>query len=500
LDNQIIFYRIGFNTGDYTSGTAAVVLTYSSGSLAGIVRVTGFVNTKLVAANVLKNLGGTDGTSDWDEGQWSTRRGFPTAVKLNEGRLWWAGRDRIIGSVSDGYESYDDSVIGDAGPINRSIGSGPVDRINWLVDLLRFALGGEMAEHFLFSDALDAPITPTNNNIRSPSNMGSAPVQAVKIETVVVFVDRSGTRLVSASYDNIYQSYPVEDLTIFCPEAGAVGIKRIALQRRPDTRIHCILNDGTAFVLVYDKLEEVKCIIDIDTAGSIEDVIVMPGLVEDVVYYSVARVLNGVTKRSLEKWALASECVGGTLNKQADSFVIFHSDTPTTVITGLDRLNGMQVVVWADGKDFSPLVSKGVPTSYLVSGGQITLPSAVSDAVVGLFYDAEFEGTKLSYGAALGTALNQRKYLNYIGLLLADTHCKGVRAGRSLDDADLYDMPSVEDGAPVDPDTVWDLYDRDGFSVGGDWSTDARLCLYSASPRPANILGVTVSVITNDSA
>ena len=57
----------------------------------------------------------------------SPRRGYPSSVTFHDGRLWWAGKDSIIGSVSDAYDSFDATVEGDSGPINRTLAKGPVD-------------------------------------------------------------------------------------------------------------------------------------------------------------------------------------------------------------------------------------------------------------------------------------------------------------------------------------------------------------------------------------
>ena len=80
-------------------------------------------------------------------------------------------------------------------------------------------------------------------------------------------------------------------------------------------------------MLVFDKVEQVICWLEIETDGLIEDAVVLPqnpGEAEDWVYYSVNRTVNGATRRMLEKWAFESECVGGTLNKQADAFITYN--------------------------------------------------------------------------------------------------------------------------------------------------------------------------------
>lgn len=492
LDNQIAFYRLGFKTGDYASGTIdEAALDYPSGGTSGVLRISAVTNSTTATAYVLSELGNDSASADWSEGAWSDYRGYPTAVALAEGRLGWYGRDKFWESVSDAFEGFDDATIGDAGPISGSIGSGPVDRINWALALERIAIGGQGAEHFLVSSSLDEPLTPTNRNIKSPSNQGSAAVQAVKVDDRAIFAQRSGQRLYATGYDQATFKYITDDITKFAPdvvaEDASVTITRLAVQRQPDTRVHAVLSDGTVLVEVYDKLEDVSCLLHIETDGDVEDVIVMPGTREDAVYYSVKRTINGSTVRYLEKWALESECVGGTLNKQADAFIIY-SGVATTTITGLGHLEAATVVVWGNGKDLG---------TYLVSGGQITgISQAVTSAVVGLGYMADWESAKLAYAAGLGTALTQPKQVGHLGLILANTHYQGLLYGPDADHLD--NLPLIEDGAETAADTVWDSYDKESFELDGTWDTDSRLYLRAQAPRPATILGAILSIETND--
>lgn len=354
LDNQVIYYRIGVKTGGYTSGTAICNLQYASGQIDGFARVTAFTSATVVSAEVLKDFGGTAATSIWAEGAWSDFRGWPTAVALYEGRLVWAGKDKAWCSVSDAFESFDENYEGDAGPINRSIGSGPIERINWVLPLGRLMLGGEMAEFSCRSTAFDEPITPTNFNIKAPSTQGSGPIEALKIDSRGVFVQRSGLRAYELAMDGESYDYKSTDLALLVPEIGSPGFVRMAVQRQPDTRIHFLRSDGTVAVLILDRAENVLCWCEIETDGEIEDAVVLPaasGEAEDSVYYVVARQIEGATVRYLEKWALESEAVGGNVNKQGDSFVVVTNNPASTTVAGLDHLEDETVVVWADGAD-----------------------------------------------------------------------------------------------------------------------------------------------------
>lgn len=492
LDNEIIYYRVGFDTGGYTSGTAVVTLTYSSGGLTGVVRITAFSSGTSVTASVITDLGGTSASTNWSEGLWSDRRGYPSAVALYEGRLWWAGKGTVVGSVSDGYDSFDPDVIGDSGPINRTIGEGPIDKINFIIPLQRLLLGGQGSEFSIRSSAFDEIVTPNNYNAKSVSTQGSDNIAAVKLDNSGVFAQQGGTRVFELIYNSDIFDYEVRELTTLVPEQCQAVITKMSIQRKPDTRIHCVMEDGTVAMMLYDKPEQVNAWVDVSSTGAsgiIEDVVVLPGVIEDTVYYVVKRTVNSSTVRYVEKWALESECKpanGSTdLCKLADSFIVYNS-TPTTTVTGLSTLEGQQVVVWADGKALA---------LHTVSGGQITLSVAASKVVVGLYYRARFKSVKLAYAAQGGTAINQTKRVPSIGLLLNNTHRSGVTYGGDFDHLD--DMPGNVNGVNLSDDYIHEDYDQPMESLNGDWSTDERLCLQSEAPKPAMIVAITLTVETN---
>lgn len=478
LDNQIIYYRIGIKTGNYGSGTASASLTYNNGSQTGIARVTAYTSATQVSAAVLEAFGKTTATSEWAESYWSERRGYPTAVAIYEGRMWWAGRDRIIGSVSDAYANFDDTTEGDSAPINRSIGRGPVDNINWIVPAQRLLLGAEGSIWSARSTSLDEPLTPTNFNLKEISDQGTAAwVDAVRVDTSPMFIQRSGTRLFSADFDAASYDYAGSDMTRHVPEIGEPSIVRVAVQRQPETRVHCIRSDGTVAILVFDKAEEINCWVTFETDGEVEDIVVLPGTVEDQVYYTVKR----GSARFHEKWALESECVGGTLNKQADAFVI-----GTGAVTGLDHLEGETVVVWADGE---------YQGEAAVSGGAVS--GSYTSWMAGLPYAAQFKSTKMAYAVESGTSLTMKKRIAKLGIIARDIHPQGLKYGPDFDNLD--DLPAVEDYDEIDADVVREAYDEEMFTFPGDWSTDSRLCLKATAPLPVTLLAAIVSMEAHQS-
>lgn len=493
-DGQIIYYRLAALGVDWSSGSVTMTLTYTGGSITGIARVTDVVSDTVARVEVLKPFGAITASADWWEGSWSGLRGYPTAVGLHEGRLGWAGEDRIWMSVSDDFESHDDEVEGDSGPINRTIGSGAIRLINWMLSMARLIMGTTENSAAVAGQRIDGnnplaarstnfdePLTPFNFNIKTTNSRG-------------VYVDRTKQRLYELVYDIDIQDFKPVDLSIFAPDYNRVGILQIAVQMKPDLRIHCVRADGTVGVLVYDRAENVMAWCEVELGGvgnwEVEDVAVLPGTVEDQVYYTV-KAFNGVDgeERYLLKWSLEEEAVGGLNNYMADAWVQYDG-TPISTMTGLDHLAGLEVCVWADGAyaGTGTVTQFGTPgqldLSTLDIDGTTNDASGSSNVIVGLQYTARFQSTKLANLQRIG--LMEKKKVDKIGFIAENLHYQGLQYGPSFDQ--LYDLPLVEKGQVTAANTIWDEYHEDDFPFGGEWLPDSRVCLQAQSPKPCTLL------------
>lgn len=304
-------------------------------------------------------------------------------------------------------------------------------------------------------------------------------------------MQRSASRLMELSMDAETADYHSTDLTMLNPEVCKPRVVRMAVQNKPDTRIHCVLSDGTVAMQVYDHAEQVNCWIKVTTDGLVEDVDVLPGgagVAEDRVYYTVARTINGATVRFREKWALESECQGGTQNLQADAFVTFTNSPASATVTGLTHLIGESVVVWADGKCMAD--TNGDIATFTVSAtGTISLTNAgvayaASAGMAGLPYSARFKSAKL------GQTLSKQKNIDSIAAILYNTHARGLLMGPDFDNMDP--LPLLYQGTAVDEDTVYAAYDEQSQEFPGTWTTDTRVCLKAQAPRPCTVLAVVV--------
>src|SRR3990167_559876 len=501
-DNVTAWYRAKMTA--YTSGAALVSMTYPHGGVNGICRVTDFNSNTNVNVEVLSRFSDTGPTDVWQEGAWSDAQSFPSSIALHGGRLGHAGGANLYLTVADDYENFDDETEGDAAPINRTLGSGPVDNIYYLISLLRLIIGTSGAEIELRSSSLDEPVTPDNSSARTFSTQGSANLRALKMDTKAIFVQRSGQRLFMIGQgQDALGGYESTELTMLVPDLLESGIVSIAIQRQPDTRIHCVLTNGKVGILTYEPQEEVLCWSMWETDGIVEKAMVLPGTGEDKVYYHINRTIGGATKRYLEKWATEAESEGDTgLSWLSDCAKSFSDTGAFSIMTGFSHLTGKSVVVWADdtgqataGKDLSPDVA-GVQTTYQVDNGNITLSAPVRHhAVAGLPYTADWESTKLAYAAQAGTALTQMKRTDKIGFILHQTHNNGLYFGN--DTGVLDPLPRVNDeGATVDADKIFATYDKAAMPFPGLWNEDSRIHLRAKAPRPVTVLAAVPTVTT----
>lgn len=511
LNNETVWYRFGFNPGDYVSGAVVVEVFYAGGGNYGVCHVTGYTSPTEVQAEVLVEFWGVTATSDWLQSQWSADQGYPTSVALHGGRLWWAGADRWWGSVSDDFTNFDFDAIGDSAPINASIGAGPISNISWLVSIDNLLAGADTSVISAISDAIQDPLTPSNFNLRRSVTNGSFPIQAQPIDQRVVYIDQSGARLYDLVYDIRIYNYKPTDLTRLNREIGLPGFVSMSVQRQPDTRINLVRTDGILISFVYDIDDDVQAFWRMQTPnGNIEFVTQLPGVKEDQVYFTIQRTINGRMVRYLEKWARLDEVVGGPINKNVDCHLVYQG-AATNVLSGFSYAIGQTVTIWGQPATVGALPGN-LGTAVVSGTGTVTIPNGVqvTSAVIGLGYQAEFISAKLAYAAQMGSAINRVKRVDHIGMVLTQTHCQGVSYGQWFPNdptnvpsgiftppAVLDPMPAVEDGAEVPENTLWLQYDNKQFEFPSELNADLRIYLQSQSPNPATINGITFSIETS---
>ena len=397
LDNVVVWERVGFEAGNFTSGYAEVNSDCSCSGGYGVGRVVSITSAKVANIEVTQAFASTIATTQWLESMWSGVQGWPTGVTFFDGRLYWFDGSFLWGSIADDFYSYAvqdqfGNPLGDDGAIIEQFDTLAGDVSSWGLPLANLMVGRDGVISSVYSSVLGDVITPSTITTKGCSSHGAAHLPAVKIDLDGLYVEKAGRRVFGLTPANNPTGYAPIDLTRLNLDIGLSGFVDIDVQREPDTYVHLPQSNGQMAVLLVDKSDEVACWWRIQTAGIIENVAVLPDPgFEDLVYCIVNRTINGTTRRFIERIAHRTSAIGGALNINVDC-ALTYSGSPITTAQA-SWLPNTSLMVWADGAYIGNVTTDG--------GGNFSMPDgeAHSNVAAGL-------GGAVIIGSALQTMPN----------------------------------------------------------------------------------------------
>lgn len=356
----------------------------------GIVRITGVTSATLATGTVEKRL--PDGllgapTYRWAEQAWSDSRGWPRAIggyeqrhiyggTLSEPRTLWAG---VIGGTVDlsTGANDDDGFSYILSSLPRE--TGQIVSIAEAADVL--FVGTTADEQVGRATDADRAFSRETAKFKGQSTEGARAAEPVVIDGSPVFIDKSGTRLIVMAVDGNTGQLRPEALTTIARHILAPSALRLVYQATPVPVIWACLEDGQLAGLTYIPTQQVIGFHRHDLGGHVEDIEVLPsddGRSEHL-WLVVRRTLNGVTRRCVERMEHPFIDLNGATRAPADAWhqmcALRWQGAASTVISGLGHLEGETVTAWTD---------LGAVTGLVVNGGAVTLPRAVTSAIVGL--------------------------------------------------------------------------------------------------------------------
>ncbi len=470
LDGAEIFYRLEL-TIPGTVATLTMQIDYAYGTLESQGRIVENDSNTLVQVEWYVPFNGPISVEypDWFIGSWGGKRGMPTACAFHEGRLWFAGGNRIWGSESDFYESFDRLVEGASASIAKTVGFGAAERIHWLAPSARLVAGTAIAEIDIRSSTFGEVLTPENTNLKAGSDMGVADVVPIVLDNEILFVQRGGRKLIGIDFSLNNEKHAVEDFNMLNADVlrQGDGVVQIVFARNPETRVYIVMNDGTMRVLLRDIVEGIlgwSRITIRGASGAAEVVVsaaVLPSEDEDEVWITTQ-------SQKILRFAPFSLAEGASDSRHYDSFEYIASPGSTTV--PVTQLTGT-IAAWVDGVDAG---------DFLVAGNQITGVTGADTAAnvtIGYRFDATYLSNKLTDFAGISVVAQRKRIIN-TGLLMRNYVTGTVEVGYDL--SNLEPMPTIEDGKAVVAGT--EEYDHFPFPYNGTSETDPRIAIKATGP------------------
>lgn len=411
------------------SGELGYILQSNAFYQEGIVKLTQYVGPRKMQVSIERQPGDLSSwTSDWAEGSFSAKAGFPGSVFLYQNRLGFACTRQEAQSLwfskTGEYENFGYlRTLADSDAISVNLSSNKLNAIRSVAagnKLLVFTTGSE------WSVSSNGPFTPYSAGVVQEGERGATVTQPLMIGNRVLYVQARGGSLRDFYYEYSGDCYTGRDLTLRAKHLFSNReIKELAYQQEPDHVVWCVLDDGQLLSLTYLPEENVAAWSRHQTQGEFVSVCSIPAVGYDETWFLVHRGNGYCIERLLPR--LQSKLPEDQVF--LDAAISKKMLTPFTTVNGLAHLEGKQISVLADG---SPL------TGLAVENGQLVLPQAVHTVHVGLAYQAKLQTLPLDFNLQDGTAQDRKRRLVRVMVKLLDSRGGYIGAGEGPLDELFY--------------------------------------------------------------
>ena len=397
-------------------------------------------------------------TKLWKKGLFSDSDGnYPTTVSLHAKRLWLGGFKNnptlIVASKSSDFFNFaptdiSTGAIGENNSISINLSQSGVSDIQFIAGSdkgLDIGTSGgiwivDTSEGFVTQAAF----------AQLKNAQGADGIKPIVTGPSVVYVQRSGKKIMDIQYSFTEDGYNAPELSLFNRDYMKNGIKYIEYQQDPISCIWCLDKKGQVYTLNYDKSQSVYAWIHQDFGDEVESFTIIPsvdGSSEDI-WLSVKRKINGEYVRYIEympSWEEMSYVDRNSL-VYCDCAIRQNYGTKTNILTGLNKLEGREVAVLGDGNYYG---------LFTVSGGKVDLAEGVyiNKVVVGLVETFEIQTINKNYGFTNGSTLHRKKEVSSIKLGLLES----LGGEYNMDGSDKY-YPIVFFNSSVNLDTNVPLF------------------------------------------
>lgn len=429
-DGRTYELTVGANTGvnppKHEEGTVRVSLTpdvrwkYLDNGI-GVARITaiggGGTTATATVLNAFPDGVVSSATYRWSEGAWSAKYGYPSVLEIYEQRLAAAGSPSepraVWFSTAGAFDDFTPGVDADSAFSYSIAGASSINRILWLLrGKTGLHIGALGEEYSTRTTDRGLAIGPGTTSFGLDSTLGSAVnVRPIAPDGRPIFVSKDTRRVFEIAYSFQEDANSATELSLPADHMGDLGFTEIAWQSAPLRLGWFRRGNGELAAMVHDPSQEVLGWAPYSLAGGVvESMAVTPDATGtyDVLTMVVRRVVNGSTIRRIEELAQPYGILSGA-QPIADAIHLFAArvfkpGAPASVFN-VPHLVGQQVYAWTDHGEFGPLT--------VAVGGDVTLPVAVSSAVIGLFDATHFGETLDLLGAAQdGNTMGRQRRLS----------------------------------------------------------------------------------------
>lgn len=317
----------------------------------------------------------------------------PTEVDLYQDRIVWVTNNQIDATKISDYTNFGVSTdVTEDDAISVIVKDKKIDKINSIVAGQKLAVYSDDGNFVHNNDTF----TPQSATFLKQGATGGSDVKPVVVRDHIIYAHPMKQAISDYAYNFETDGYAGQDITLLANHLfdGKV-IKTLAYQQEPYSIIWVLQEEGTVLACTYLRQQSVIAWTPMDFGGTVKSIAVCSTGTEEHLYLVVQRD-NGTFVEKMPTRLLSSN--------PEDCFFVDCGRTyrgePATVISGLDYLEGQNVVALADGNVIKDLT---------VTNGAITLQTAASVVTVGLPFESVLETLTFDANTGDGSNLNRKK-------------------------------------------------------------------------------------------
>lgn len=479
----------GYNDISWAAVTGATrynVYKLQGGLLGYIGQTTG---TAIIDDNIAPDMSKTPPLYD---AVFSSTNNYPAAVSYFEQRRCFAGTNtepQTFFATKSGTESNMGYSLPsrDDDRLKFRVAAREANTIRHIVPLSQLLLLTGAAEWRVTSVNSDA-ITPSTISVKPQSYVGASNVQPVIVNNTLIYAASRGGHVRECAYSFQSNGFITGDLSLRAPHLfDNLSIVDMAYSKAPDPLVWMVSSNGTLLGLTYVPEQQVGAWHEHDTDGVFESCAVVAEGNEDVLYVIVRRVVNGVSKRYVERLQTRQFAT------QTDAFFVdcgltYVGDAVAT-ISGLGHI---------EGKTVNILINGAVHPQRTVTSGAITLDIPLVDdngdpyeitAHIGLQITADAQTLPLAM--QVDAAFGQGRFKNVNKVWLRVYNSSGIFAGPTFDDlteakqrtTEPYGSPPALKSGEIEID------------VTPSWADTGQVCIRQSDPLPLMLVSLIAEVV-----
>lgn len=404
---------------------------------------------------------------------------YPQAIAYFEQRRFFAGTVNLPLNVWG-------TKVGTDNDMSYTLPSSDDDRIRFrmvsqqaggiqhLVPISQFLVLTESGE-FRLKAADGAAMSASGVSAAQQSNVGSDDVTPLVVNNVCVYSAKRGGHLRELGYNYNAGGFITQDLAVRASHMFVGNrIVDMTLMQAPEQVLWASTRNGELYGVTYLPEQAINAWHRHITDGFVESVCAVSEDDEDRLYLSVRRVVNGETKRYIERMRAF------TYDSNAEAFfvdsgVTYSGTAAVTEISGLSHLEGKTVSVLADG---------AVQNRKVVTNGKITLDHEAKTVQIGLPFTSRMKTLPMmvqlqdgSYGK--GHSVNVNK------VWLQVNQSSGVWAGPTFDKLTEYKQRTNEPYGTAPEPVTGEI----AVLTTPTWKSQGELCVEQKDPLPLRITG-----------